>query len=299
MRALLLADTHLLGPFKGHWFDKLRREWQMRRTFQTAVSLHQPEVVFILGDVFDEGQWVDDENFDQYLLRYYQLFHTPSHIKVYSAVGNHDIGFHYRYFDLCTAHFLSISEKQLFSFGRLHPHVLDRFRNAFNESSNTLVTIKSTHFVLLNSMTLSRDGCYFCVMAERDIRRISRRLDCAKRETSSDSCKNLVDKLGFYSRPVLLQHFPTYRKSDEQCEEFDAPEVENYRENWEVLSKNATEFLGTSLNPRVAFSGHSHHYCRTYNSWSVEEYTIASFSWRNKVNPSFLLVSFFHNILKQ
>lgn len=190
-------------------------------------------------------------------------------------------------------------KKKLFSFGRLHPHVLDRFRNAFNESSNTLVTIKSTHFVLLNSMTLSRDGCYFCVMAERDIRRISRRLDCAKRETSSDSCKNLVDKLGFYSRPVLLQHFPTYRKSDEQCEEFDAPEVENYRENWEVLSKNATEFLGTSLNPRVAFSGHSHHYCRTYNSWSVEEYTIASFSWRNKVNPSFLLVSFSHNILKQ
>lgn len=93
---MLLADTHLLGPFKGHWFDKLRREWQMQRTFQTAITIHQPDIVFILGDVFDEGQWVDDEHFEKYLIRYYQLFKAPSHINVYSVVGNHDIGFHYR-----------------------------------------------------------------------------------------------------------------------------------------------------------------------------------------------------------
>ena len=31
MRAMVLADTHLLGSRKGHWFDKLRREWQMHR----------------------------------------------------------------------------------------------------------------------------------------------------------------------------------------------------------------------------------------------------------------------------
>lgn len=175
---------------------------------------------------------------------------------------------------------------------RLHPRISDRFKNAFKESSNTLITIKSTHFILLNSMTLSQDGCYFCDAAERDIRRISTRLNCAKQKPGSNVCDKLDDKLEFYARPVILQHFPTFRKSDEQCEEFDTPEVEIYRENWEVLSKNATEMLGKRLNPRVAFSGHSHHYCRTYNSWSIEEYTIASFSWRNKLNPSFLLVSF-------
>lgn len=96
VKVMLLADTHLLGPFKGHWLDKLRREWQMRRTFQTAVWLHQPDAVFILGDIFDEGQWVNDSYFQQYLLRYHEMFRTPDHIKVYSAVGNHDIGFHYR-----------------------------------------------------------------------------------------------------------------------------------------------------------------------------------------------------------
>lgn len=25
LRVMLLADTHLLGPKRGHWFDKLRR----------------------------------------------------------------------------------------------------------------------------------------------------------------------------------------------------------------------------------------------------------------------------------
>lgn len=93
---MLLADTHLLGPFKGNWFDKLRREWQMRRAFQTSILLHQPDVVFILGDIFDEGQWVNDNQFKSYMLRYHDIFRTPDHIQVYSAVGNHDIGFHYR-----------------------------------------------------------------------------------------------------------------------------------------------------------------------------------------------------------
>lgn len=265
---MILADTHLLGPFKGHWFDKLRREWQMRKAFQATVWLHRPNVVFILGDVFDEGQWVNGEGFESYLMRFHDIFYASSNIKVYSAVGNHDIGFHYR----------------------LHPYVVNRFKKAFKDSHNTLITIKNNHFVLLNSMTLSRDGCHFCTEAEAEIQRISQRLDCAKTKSNSSSCKRLSDKLPFYTRPILMQHFPTFRESDEVCEEHDSPEIEKYRENWEVLSKDATEFLGKTLNPLAAFSGHSHHYCRVYNMWGVEEYTLASFSWRNKRNPSFLLV---------
>lgn len=57
LKAMFLADTHLLGEIKGHWLDKLRREWQMERSFQTALWLLQPDIVFILGDVFDEGKW--------------------------------------------------------------------------------------------------------------------------------------------------------------------------------------------------------------------------------------------------
>lgn len=47
--AMVIADTHLLGSRNGHWFDKWRREWQMHRAFQTAMTLHSPDVVFVLG----------------------------------------------------------------------------------------------------------------------------------------------------------------------------------------------------------------------------------------------------------
>ena len=61
LKVLLLSDTHLLGSQDGHWFDKLRREWQMERAFQTALSRFRPDVVFLLGDLFDEGMKCSDE----------------------------------------------------------------------------------------------------------------------------------------------------------------------------------------------------------------------------------------------
>merc|ERR550517_1891817 len=48
---MVLADTHLLGSRNGHWFDKLRREWQMHRAFQTAQTYFSPQHVFFLGDL--------------------------------------------------------------------------------------------------------------------------------------------------------------------------------------------------------------------------------------------------------
>lgn len=52
----------MLGPFKGHWADKLRREWQMHRTFQSSITLFRPDVVFILGKFL-----LDETLCDQFL----------------------------------------------------------------------------------------------------------------------------------------------------------------------------------------------------------------------------------------
>jgi hypothetical protein len=54
---MLIADTHLLGSRNGHWFDKLRREWQQHRAFQTARFFLDPDYVVIMGDLTDEGKW--------------------------------------------------------------------------------------------------------------------------------------------------------------------------------------------------------------------------------------------------
>lgn len=94
LRAMVVADTHLLGPLKGHWLDKLYREWHMRRAFQAALILHKPNVVFVLGDLFDEGDLVNHDDFKEYVRRFRSHFQAP--VPVISAVGNHDVGFHYK-----------------------------------------------------------------------------------------------------------------------------------------------------------------------------------------------------------
>lgn len=97
LHAMVIADTHLIGPINGHWLDKLYREWHMQRAFTAAIVLHHPDVVFILGDLFDEGDRVSQREFQKYTLRFHKLFHTPESIPLISVAGNHDVGFHYRY----------------------------------------------------------------------------------------------------------------------------------------------------------------------------------------------------------
>lgn len=92
---MLLTDTHLIAPLTGFWIERLLVESQMQRVYQTAISIHQPGVVFILGDLFDDGQYVnnsiDDKYFEEYLSRFFEIFKTPPHIKQYCLVGNQSI----------------------------------------------------------------------------------------------------------------------------------------------------------------------------------------------------------------
>ncbi|XP_059221009.1 metallophosphoesterase 1 homolog isoform X2 [Stomoxys calcitrans] len=266
LHAMIIADTHLLGPLKGHWLDKLYREWHMRRAFQAAILLHKPDVIFVLGDLFDEGDMVDHVEFSEYVRRFNSHFHAS--VPVISAVGNHDVGFHYK----------------------MHPYFIDRFREQFNNTGVEMYTIHDNHFILINSMAMENDACVFCANAVKELQNVAGKLNCLKRP---EACEDLhtLQKHKKYSRPIILQHFPTYRNSDVSCREHDSPIIEEYREKWEVLSKNSTDWLGKILHPRLAFAGHSHNYCFSINRWGIEEYTVASFSWRNKINPSFLMVS--------
>ena len=61
LNIMLISDTHLLGSRNGHWFDKLRREWQQHRSFQTARQLLKPDYIVITGDLTDEGKWCSDK----------------------------------------------------------------------------------------------------------------------------------------------------------------------------------------------------------------------------------------------
>lgn len=87
-----------------------------------------------------------------------------------------------------------------------------------------------------------------------------------------------------------------YRDSDKECTDSDAAPYpvknERFRERWECLSQEATYQILNQLRPRVAISGHTHHGCtRPLPSGDGIEITIPSFSWRNKENPTYGLVS--------
>ncbi|KAF5274966.1 hypothetical protein FQR65_LT04309 [Abscondita terminalis] len=270
VRALVITDTHLLGSTNSYWLDKVLREWQMYRAFQTAVYIHQPDVVFILGDLTDEGQYCDEKEFEEYIERFRTVFAVPSDTEMYVVVGNHDTGFHYR----------------------ITPHLNKRFVNGFNSSDVRIVTIRGNLFILVNSMALEGDGCFLCKAAEVRLAEIEKTLKCLKyNHTCSDTT------LKKYSRPILITHFPLYRQNEEQCNEPDeAPyltKIEEYKEGWDCLSKNSTYKILNQIEPKLVLNGHSHHGCTLkLPVGDGEEITISSFNWRNKNNPSYGLFVF-------
>lgn len=51
-------------------------------------------MVYISGDLFDEGEWSNNKQFIEYVERFYKLFAVPGGIEMYVVAGNHDLGFH-------------------------------------------------------------------------------------------------------------------------------------------------------------------------------------------------------------
>lgn len=275
--SMVLSDTHLLGNKRGHPLDKLRREWQMHMSFKTSLTLLQPNLIIILGDVFDEGLIASPQEFRQYTNRFHEVFPIHNHkvtvksgnkvqsspVKVIVAVGNHDIGFH----DRMVA---------------LEPLLRRRFETAFNTTLVQEVQFGNEQFVIVNSMALEGDGeyCNVCSEASSRIEEISTKL-----------------KAKGSKRPVLLMHFPLYRINDENCYEADSAEgaerSTQFRPKLDCVSKESTDLLLKSLNPKLVLTGHTHNGCfKIHEPGHIPEYTVASFSWRNRRNPSFLVIKF-------
>ncbi|ESN91680.1 hypothetical protein HELRODRAFT_189769 [Helobdella robusta] len=269
LKVMILADVHLLGSREGHWFDKLRREWQMERSFQTSMLVHDPDVVFILGDLFDEGKWCSDAEFQYYVNRFRSKFSTPERTRLYVVAGNHDMGFHYAIDD----------------------HKRMRFSKHLSSPLVQLLIINGNAFVLLNSMAFEGDRCSMCTKAENELNDIIKKFKCA--QINGDDCMgNQVT----YNPPIIMQHFPLYRESDANCSGPDSsPEDEKFmmmKPKWDCLDRNISNKILTSLKPRLVFSGHTHHFCLTHhNRNQTPEWTVPSFSWRYKNLPSFLMMS--------
>lgn len=128
----------------------------MYRAFQTAMTLHKPDIIFILGDVFDEGLWVRTTEFNAYVHRFNSIFKVPDNTYLYVVAGNHDMGFHYV----------------------VTPYLNQRFMDSMKAPNAKRLSIRGNHFILVNSMALEGDGCFLCKPTEIAINKIASKLIC-------------------------------------------------------------------------------------------------------------------------
>ena len=64
----------------------------LRRTFQSAIHHHRPDLIVYLGDVFDEGSQATDQEFLLYVNRLKEIFRTHNQIKHIYVPGDNDVG---------------------------------------------------------------------------------------------------------------------------------------------------------------------------------------------------------------
>ncbi|XP_045383747.1 metallophosphoesterase 1 isoform X4 [Lemur catta] len=285
----------------------------MERAFQTALWLLKPDVVFILGDVFDEGKWSSPQAWADDVERFQKMFRHPSHVQLKVVAGNHDIGFHYE----------------------MTTYKVKRFKKVFKPER--LFSWKGVNFVVVNSVALEGDGCTLCSKEEAELLAVSHRLNCS-REVGVTGMPPSAPCLSFLfimqhpppllppggcqvcginsltsaqqgpasgqcgdgrplpaSAPVLLQHYPLYRRSDANCSGDDAAPPEErsipFQERYDVLSREASQKLLWWLRPRLVLSGHTHSGCTVLHAGGPPELSVPSFSWRNRNNPSFIMGS--------
>uniref|UniRef100_A0A3Q2NWU1 Metallophosphoesterase 1 n=1 Tax=Fundulus heteroclitus TaxID=8078 RepID=A0A3Q2NWU1_FUNHE len=235
----------------------------MERAFQTALWLLKPEIVFILGDIFDEGKWSSQKHWEDDVRRFHRMFRHSTDTELVVLVGNHDIGFHY--------------EMDWFK--------LQRFEKVFNASSTRIVTKKGAGWgsVFALESTCAGEALFIDKKHVSNFRPFVRSRCVKRTDVTTPACC------------FVPQHYPLYRVSDASCTGQDAAPPEErhllFREKYDVLSKEASQRLLQWFKPRLVLSGHTHSGCEVLHDKRYPEVSVPSFSWRNRNNPSFILVS--------
>ncbi|GLD97573.1 hypothetical protein PINS_up006263 [Pythium insidiosum] len=150
--------------------------------------------------------------------------------------------------------------------------------------SNRMLVVKKHRFIQLNTMALDSDVTLPDVRAESDSF-LSSAVDGRALGTAQDNS----------GVTVLMTHLPLFRSDDTSCGSLREPwghvtyEHPSYRyaSHVDVLSKELSERLLTTLKPSVVLSGHTHAWCNFTHSAGTQEYTIPAFTWGQRPDPSY------------
>lgn len=298
LKAMVVGDLHLGGP-TTLWLDRARRDAFMKASFKRASEMLKPHALLILGDISDWGRKSTEEQWGSVVQRFKDMAKPFLGLPYHVSAGNHDIGDYYQ----------------------ITPALLQQFVNSFpglDDTGSAAFTIRNISFVAMNAMALACEVCPRYNSMKKVVEQF-RKSDMSGSQSSSESTQQ-TDSLmhSTRERPVLLTHLPLYRADESVCDSIDIPkcapwhEVEggcaslfesvkssrlhsltHYRSMMDMLSINTSRYLLSALNPSLVLSAHAHRFCNRVLEDGTREVTVSTFTWRNRDDPSFLLIYFY------
>ncbi|KAF5196599.1 Metallophosphoesterase [Thalictrum thalictroides] len=242
----------------------------MRRSFLASVLPFKPDLILFLGDYFDGGPHLSDEEWQNSLSRFKHIFNIDhngrsSGIPVYYISGNHDIG----YGGLLSR----------------YPKVISRYEEEFGPRNHQF-SVGKVEFVAVDSQTL----------------------DGPKHGSWTSKSWNFVKNIstdGILSPRVLLTHIPLYRPDWTPCGVQRSSRIINQRltrspNDQEImyqdyLTEETSGLLLDMVRPALVLSGHDHDQCTVTHltrDGHVTEHTVGTLSWQQgNLYPSFMLLS--------
>lgn len=241
----------------------------MRRAILGSITPFKPDMILFLGDYFDGGPVLSDEEWQESLNRFRHIFdlktlEKATNNKVYFLSGNHDIGYA--------------------AYHSRMPQVISRYETVFG-SRNYHFTAGEVEFVAVDAQTL--DGH-------------------PKQNQTSASWKfvNNVSRDSVSPPRVLLTHIPLFRQDWTSCGSQRSSPIINQRisrsTNHEIVYQNylteeTTNKLLDSIKPVLVLSGHDHDQCSVTHvakHGPVSEQTLGTISWQQgNLYPSFMLLT--------
>ncbi|XP_050234147.1 uncharacterized protein C630.12 [Mercurialis annua] len=268
----IMDRTSLRLPPKSFALETVQfyTDLYMRRAFLMSILPLEPDVILFLGDYFDGGPYLLDQEWQESLWRYRHIFGMDAEgkyadMQVYSIPGNHDIGYP------------SINSHK--------PEVVRRYEEGFG-ARNFRFTIGKVEFIAVDAQTLDGDPqgnissmtWEFLKNASKDTQQIPR---------------------------VLLTHIPLYRRDNTDCGPHRSSPIVNQRishspHSQEIAYQNyvteeSSNKLLELLKPELILSGHDHDQCTVIHkskSDPITEHTVGTISWQQgNLYPSFMLLS--------
>ncbi|XP_059449328.1 uncharacterized protein C630.12 isoform X1 [Corylus avellana] len=247
----------------------------MRRAFFTSILPFKPDVILFLGDYFDGGPYLSDEEWQESYSRFKHIFGLNAqgrytNNRVYYIPGNHDIGYA--------------------SLHNQRPEVIRRYEKEFG-IRNYQFTVGKVDFISVDAQTL--DGKQGSGHPQEDLASLT-----------WNFVKNVSTDVQLHPR-VLLTHIPLYRRDWTHCGPYRGSPVINQRvaraaHSQEIvyqnyISEESSNRLLESIKPVLILSGHDHDQCMVTHESTfgpVKEHTVGTISWQQgNLIPSFMLLS--------